>query len=147
MRPLWFDLLRRFQVLPHTEPTKKWLAACSPPLEQLSAGVFSERMRLWLGEAAPTARPSLTTPGSHILKNLIWCAAAVNEPALDRSLMTLADIPWKTQGPATKVVGALAYLWSCRDSREATPYLERIARRYAYPGGKIELYYQTARDA
>jgi hypothetical protein len=96
-----------------------------------------------MSSSGPLAeRPSLSTPGSHALKNLIWCAVVTEDASLDASFLPLVDIRWKNSGALTKVAGALAYLWSRRDPRLAVQALERIAKPFAYPGGKIEHYYR-----
>lgn len=148
-RQRWSRLFQQFQLLPHIEPTKKWIAACRPALEELSRRAFCDRVAEWMGSSGPLAeqRASLSTPGSHALKNLIWCAAVTEDASLDTSFLPLVDIRWKNPGPLTKVAGALAYLWSRRDPRMAVQALERIAKPFAYPGGKIEHYYREARIA
>jgi len=71
---------------------------------------------------------------------------SLNELALDRSLMSLIEVPWKNRHPMDKVAGALAYLWSQREPRSSLEYLELLAKRYVYPGGKIEHYFRSVRD-
>jgi hypothetical protein len=88
----------------------------------------------------------MSTAGSHMVKNLVWCAISLNDPVLDRSLMSLIAVPWRNRQSMDKVAGALAYLWSQREPHQSLEYLELIAKPYAYPGGKIEQYYRSVRD-
>jgi hypothetical protein len=145
-RKMWSALFQSFAHCIPIEPTKKWSESSKWPLEQLTGEVFSNQMRIWLEGARRIQRPQLSTPGSHVLKNLIWCAAVVDDAALDCSLMSLIDVPWKNRQPMDKVAGALAFLWTQRDLQTSIEPLERVAKRYAYPGGKIEQYFRLVRD-
>jgi hypothetical protein len=142
-RRLWSDLFQSFHHCVQIEPTKKWLAASKVPREAVTGEAFSSQVVDWLSRSA---RPQLSAAGSHILKNLVWCAISLNNPVLDRSLMHLIEIPWKKRQPMDKVAGALAYLWTQREPHPSLKYLELIAKPYAYPGGKIEQYFRTVRD-
>jgi hypothetical protein len=141
---LFSTLFQSFHHCTQIEPTKKWLASTKRPLEQLTAEVFSTQVGEWLRQPIRVPRPQLSAPGSHILKNLVWCAISLNDPVLDRSLMRLIEVPWKNRQPMDKIAGALAYLWSQREPHQSLEYFELIA--YAYPGGKIGQYYRSARD-
>ncbi|MBN8731261.1 MAG: hypothetical protein J0L64_12020 [Acidobacteria bacterium] len=143
-RVLWSALFQRFSPLPWTTPQPQWREACLPALERIPAGAFSQRVIQWMGQPSLTARPAISTPATHALKNLIWCAAFLQDAELDRSFMSLVDIRWKCSEPMNKVAGALAWLWSLRAPTAALPFLERLYHRYGYPGGKIQDHYRNA---
>ena len=143
---LWSDLFKSFHHCVQIEPTKKWWASTMRPLGQFTGQAFSSQVGEWLRQPVHVPRPQLSAAGSHVLKNLVWCAIPLNDPVLDRSLTRLIEVPWKNRQPMDKVAGALAFLWSLREPHQSLEYLELIAKPYAYPGGKIEQYFRSARD-
>ena len=145
-RKYWTALFQSFQHCLQIEPTKQWLAAAGQPLAALTGETFRHQVGRWLEEPAAAVKPQLSTPGSHILKNLIWCAVSVNDATLDRQFPNLLAIPWKNTQPSEKVAGSMAYLFSRRDPQSSLAYLEPIARKYGFPGGKIEEYFRAARS-
>ena len=142
MQPEWRAIFQSFQHCIEVEPTKKWFASTERPLAQIKPEDFSGQALSWLAEPLSNPRPQLSAPGSHILKNLVWCAISINDPQLDHALTSLIDIPWKKQQPMDKVAGALACLWSHRAPPESRSRLEYITKIYGYAGGKIDLYYR-----
>jgi hypothetical protein len=142
----WLDLFQLFRRLDPVEPPKNWRDSVEPALENLTPGEFSRRFQSWI-DAPVTNPPQLSTPGGHALKNLVWCAVLVDDPALDEALLRLLDLPWKNKAQVDKVAGAVGYLWSQRPRERALPALEKLYPKWGNSGGKIGLYLQRIRKA
>lgn len=81
----------------------------------------------------------LTSPGSAVVKNLVWLAELLGRPDLDQALHRVVFLPWKRAQPAGKVAVALAWLWSRRVGRtDALARIAEILERFGYDGGQIE---------
>jgi hypothetical protein len=79
-RSQWADLFHGFAYTFQPGPPRNGELALRPALDKLSATTFRRRLQSWLDEPASTF---LTSSGSHVIKNLVWCAILVGDPGLD----------------------------------------------------------------
>ena len=119
----WNALFQRWVYTDRVHLPKKYECHLQRALCQLTTPVFSQALRKWIAE--PPSR-MLSSTGSHVLKNLIWCAVIADDPDLDHALTTLVDHRWKSQYQARRLARFLVYLWEHRDADRRVPQIERI---------------------
>jgi hypothetical protein len=142
----WQHLLQAFRRVDSVEPPKIWHSSAEPALKGFAPGEFSRRFQSWIDRPL-TQPPKLSTPGGQALKNLVWCAVLINDPALDEALLRLLNLPWKAKAQVDKVAGAVGYLWSQRPRERALPALEQLHAKWGEQDSKIDRYLQRMRKA
>jgi len=113
----WRALLAPMTFHTSDKPPAKWQKEVAPLLAAVGTQEFAARLHRWFEPfRQPEALP-LETPGSDLLRSLLWHAAGFEDPRIDEALSWYPQAQWKTKksrGYTLKLVG---------------PFVDAIARR------------------
>jgi hypothetical protein len=131
----WKDLFQRFCYSTLPVPPRHWLV--QDTLDSIGRCECAHRLLSWINQGTSN-RPVLTSPGSTVLKNLVWVAATLQNDDLDLAIHRTLFLPWKQRQPLNKVSIALAWMWSLRnDQSRALTYISEIVERFGDGGDQI----------
>jgi len=102
----WQWLLRNVSASMNAAPGKAWVKEAGKRLEALGKETFLRRVEEWL--VFPETPVKLSPTGSNVLRLLIWYADLADRERALPTLMRMARAHWTDEGPAGKVMGALA---------------------------------------
>jgi hypothetical protein len=126
-RNAWAALFQSFVYTDRLHLPEKYQRQLERAFSQLLPSAFSREVRKWIAE--PPSR-MLTSTGSHVLKNLIWCAVLAADADLDAALTTLVEQRWKIRYEARRLARFLVFLWEHREDHRRASQIERIYQAF-----------------
>jgi hypothetical protein len=112
------------------EPRPSWKEGSRAGLAAVGVDDFRERALAWLAVLSLPVPATLSREGGIILKNLAWCAALVETPALGDAMRRLPDAPWRDKSDAINALAAVIFALGRLSPEAALETMLRLHHRW-----------------
>ena len=137
-RTHWKALFRHIKGNAPAKPSKGWQKEAQARLAAIGEKEFVDRLAAWFAPFQRQVPQSLSVPGSHVLRGLLWYAALIDDPALGPILLMLLDAKWKAKRNVEKTMVALVGVLAAQPPAVRWAPLQRLQLEWGTTSGQIE---------